>query len=517
MSVVAQGTLERWLGDWAVAAQECFPGFVPDRWQANGLRAIGSSRPLNRVAFKACAGPGKSAIMAIGAILAMLLRSRKDAYHVSYVLSITKDNLMANLWREITIWYGRSPVMQAVFELTASELRSREHPGEWWMRARSFAKDAIPEQQGEALSGLHGPYVTVWLDETGSMHPIMLKRAEQAMVGVRWGRVIQSGNPTDMTGALYRAAVEESGSWEVIDITGDPDNPDAWVHGARAMSKHRETDCGCAQDPRTCPCACPLCWARSEIAKNGRDNPWVQAYILGRFPPGGLNTLLGPDEVREAMRRNPTEHAYGWAQKRLGIDVARFGDDRSVIFPRQGVAAFQPAIMRHAQGSAASVLLGNRVLALKQSWGSEVELFDDTVGWAHGAVDYCRVNGGTPIPVDFGSTQTNDPKYYNRRAEMWMQMADWIRAGGAIPNIPELVQELCAPTYGFKAGKFIIEEKDAIKERLGYSPDLADALALTFAIPDQPATVAPDGMPVMRHAPQFAAAHYDPHARLKRR
>jgi phage terminase large subunit len=508
VSAPAEATLQRWLADWAVAAQECFPGFVPDRWQARTLRLIGKNVPLSRVALKACAGPGKSAVMAIGAMLSMLLMTRRDAFHVAYVLSITKDNLMANLWREITIWYGRSPVMQAVFELTASELRSWERPGEWWLRTRSFAKDAIPEAQGEALSGLHGPYVTVWLDETGSMHPVMLQRAEQAMVGVRWGRVVQAGNPTDMTGALYRGAVEQAGEWEVVEITGDPDDPEAWVHGARAQAKHTGTE----------TCGCPACWARKEIAKYGRDNPWVQSYILGKFPPGGLNTLIGPDEVRRAMALALPEHAYSWSQKRLGVDVARFGNDRSVIFPRQGQAAFQPVVMRHAQGSPASVILGNRVLDIKRTWGCEVELFDDTVGWAHGAVDYCRVNGGTPIPVDFGSKQTNDPRYANRRSEMWMGMVDWIRKGGALPNIPELVTELCAPTYGFVNGKWALEPKDQIKDRLGFSPDLADALALTFAIPDQPATILPDGVRLPSHGRQsFADATYDPHARLSRK
>lgn len=471
MTALAESVLERWIGDWSLAAEECFPGFVPDRWQSLGLRAIGSRKPLARVAFKACAGPGKSAVMAIASMLAMLLQSRKDAYHVSYVLSITKDNLTANLWREITIWYGRSPVMQAVFELTASELRSREHPGEWWMRTRSFAKDAIPEAQGESLSGLHGPYVTVWLDETGSMHPIMLKRAEQAMVGVRWGRIVQSGNPTDMTGALYRAVADDAASWEVIEITGDPDNPDAWVHGARAMAHHVEGD----------DCACPMCWARAEIRKHGRDNPWVQAYILGRFPPGGFNTLLSPDEVRDAMKRNPQKHEYEWAQKRLGIDVARMGGDRSVIFPRQGLMAHQPVVMRKQDTNA----IGARVLVAIHRWGSEAEFIDDTGHWGHGVVDNLIASGRPAQPVIF-SDPAQEPQYFNRRAEMWFRMAEWVKRGGCLPNLPELIPELTVPTYGYKQGKILMQDKEQIKKVLQSSPDLADALALTFAIPDQP-------------------------------
>jgi len=66
-------------------------------------------------------------------------------------------------------------------------------------------------------------------------------------------------------------------------------------------------------------------------------------------------------------------------------------------------------------------------------------------------------------------------------------MADWVKRGGSLPPIPELVQELTSPTYTFNQGKLQLEDKDQIKARIGRSPDLADALALTFALPDQPA------------------------------
>jgi phage terminase large subunit len=79
-----------------------------------------------------------------------------------------------------------------------------------------------------------------------------------------------------------------------------------------------------------------------------------------------------------------------------------------------------------------------------------------------------------------------DPRYYNKRAEMWFEMADWVKKGGALPNIPSLKRELTAPTYTFKKGKFLLEEKEQIKARLGFSPDMADALCLTFAVPDMP-------------------------------
>jgi hypothetical protein len=69
---------------------------------------------------------------------------------------------------------------------------------------------------------------------------------------------------------------------------------------------------------------------------------------------------------------------------------------------------------------------------------------------------------------------------------MWFAMADWVKGGGMLPPIPELVAEMTTPTYSFTNGKIILEDKDQVKKRLGRSPDLADALALTFAFPVAP-------------------------------
>lgn len=123
-------------------------------------------------------------------------------------------------------------------------------------------------------------------------------------------------------------------------------------------------------------------------------------------------------------------------------------------------------------------------------WGNvEREFFDDTVGWAHGAIDVMRAAGhATTLGVNFASTKTNDPRYYNMRSQCWMEMCEWIRRGGKLPRIPELKRELTSPTYTYQNGKFLLEPKDQIKERIGVSPDLADALALTFAEIEQPAS-----------------------------
>jgi len=92
---------------------------------------------------------------------------------------------------------------------------------------------------------------------------------------------------------------------------------------------------------------------------------------------------------------------------------------------------------------------------------------------------------------------------------MWFDMAEWVKTGGvALPELPELVSELTAPTYLFTGGRFQIEPKDQIKQRLGWSPDLGDALALTFAQPVAPKAAM--GMPGHGGGRGRAVTEYDP-------
>ena len=121
----------------------------------------------------------------------------------------------------------------------------------------------------------------------------------------------------------------------------------------------------------------------------------------------------------------------------------------------------------------------------KARWGSEMEFVDGTGGYGAGVVDALIQAGHTPQEIHF-SGEPVDKRYANKRAEMWFSMANWIKRGGSLPPMPEIVREFTAPTYTFKNGRFLLEPKEQIKKRMGFSPDVADALALTFAYPEMP-------------------------------
>lgn len=213
------------------------------------------------------------------------------------------------------------------------------------------------------------------------------------------------------------------------------------------------------------------------LRKEMSENEFRQEFLCD-FNAAADDALISIDDVRAAAARHYTEKDYAFAPVILGVDVARFGSDATVIFRRQGLAAFPPIVIRKTD----NMLVADRIAREIQEQRPQSVFID--AGQGQGVIDRLHQMGHAVIEVPFGSTATRYDRYANRRMEMWANMRDWIRDGGAIPPDPILQADLCAPTYGFTAkGLQILEAKDKIKDRIGRSTDLADALALTFAVP----------------------------------
>jgi len=455
-------SLARWKRDPVNFAWENFR-FVPDQWQETALRAFGDP-DQQRIALQACVGVGKTSVLAICAWQFLSTHVGGDQYPMVAVMSATSDNLRSNLWKELAVWRDRSDLLRAQFEMTAQRISQRDHPDTWFLGARTFAKTADLEAQGRTLSGLHARYIAYFIDESGDISPSVLRAAEQGLSNCEIGKIMQAGNPTSHEGMLYLAAKEQPDLWRIIQITSDPDDP------------KRSTRVG-------------LEWARQQIAKYGRANPWVMATILGKFPPTSINALLGPDEVRESMARELRPDQYSFAQRRLGIDIARFGDDATVLFPRQGLAAFNPVELRGQD----STQVAARIMEAKRKWNWEMGFIDATGGHAGGVIDALALGRQPLFEVNF-SGRAMDPRYFNLRSELHFLGAEWVKGGGALPNVPELAREAAAPTYWFEKGKLRVVEKDQIKTLLGRSPDFYDSFLTTFAIPDMPTQIGEAGL-----------------------
>lgn len=454
----ASGQIRRWRLDPVSFVREVFQT-EPDEWQKDALALLGGEpNPRRRLAMKACTGPGKSAVLAWVGWHRLLCFGRKGEHPKGAALSFTADNLKDNLWAELSKWQARSPLLLSAFTWTKERIYANDHPETWFLSARSFAQKADDEAIGRALSGLHSQFPFILLDETGDMPLAVGKAAQQIFTGNPVDALIaQAGNPTSITGLLYDSCTVAAALWDIITITADPDDP---KRTPRVSAEH----------------------AQEMIDTHGRDNPWVMATILGLFPPGGFNSLLTHEEVMAAMTRHVRESEYEAAARVLGVDVAREGDDRSVIFPRQGLAAFKPQVLRNA-----NTIYGAAQVDKKWTeWEADGVFIDNTGGFGGGWIDQLQVLNRQPIGIHFAGKAT-DYRYANIRAEMWWKLAEWVKGGGAIPHIPEMIAELTTPTYSFKGDQLLMEPKEQVKKRLGRSPDYADALALTFAYPVQAA------------------------------
>lgn len=439
----------------------------PDAWQADALQTLSGSemKPRRRLVMKSCTGAGKSSLLAWVGWHRLLCFAEKGEHPKGAAISGEgANNLRDNLFAELSKWRERSPLLKAAFTWTAERIYATDFKETWFLSARSYAKDADSDSIGRSLSGLHSKYPFILFDEIGDA-PIQLgQKAEQIFTGgVKDGLIACAGNPTSTTGLLYNLCTLERSRWDMITITSDPDDP---KRTPRVDIEH----------------------ARQQIAMYGRSNPWVRATILGEFPDTGFNSLLSVQEVETAMNRHLTIDQYEFAQKRIGVDVARQGLDSTVLFPRQGLVAYKPVVLRNASATDVAA----RIAESKAKWGSELELVDGTGGYGAGVVDVLRQAGHSPIEVQFAGSPT-DPRYFNKRSEIHFKLAEWVKRGGKLPKDPELVRELTTPTYSFQGGKFRLEEKEQIKKRLGFSVDKADALACTFAMPELPTKLGKHG------------------------
>lgn len=477
MSSKAISNIKKWLADPVSFVVDNFK-VQPDDWQIDVLIAFNKNQRIGMLASK---GVGKTTILSwlCWYFLATRLHPKIAA------TSISADNLSDGLWAEMSKWQQKSDFLKSQFEWTKTRIFLKDYPETWWMSARTWPKGASNDQQANTLAGLHADNIMFVLDESGGIPSSVMAAAEAALANDMGhgtdAKLVQAGNPTHLSGPLYAAWGKERRLWHITEINSDPDNP--------------------KRSPRV-----SIQWAKDQIEKFGRDNPWVLVNVFGRFPPSSLNVLLGYEEVEEAMKRKLFADDYQLSQKRLGIDVARFGDDSTIIFPRQGLQAHRWVTMRNARNHEIS----SRIILAKFRWNSEMEYVDGTGGFGAGVVDNLVQKGHNPQEIHF-SGKADDPKYFNKRAEMWFRMAGWIKRGGSLPQDDQLLRELTAPEYYFKGDKLILEDKDIIKEKLGFSPDIADALALTFADEERPTGLGELGiLNRVEEARGQATTDYDP-------
>lgn len=429
-------------------------GANPDPWQVRVLRAA-AVEP--RVAMKACKGPGKSTVLAW--LIWWFLDTRPYANVLA--LSITGDNLKDGLWKELAKWYERPEAesLRQAFEINSERIFHRRSPKTWWCSARSFPKSADKEQQAATLAGLHAEHVMIVLDEVSDYPPGVMPAAEAifAVEGAE-AKILAAGNPTRQAGPLWDIETRDAKRWWRVSITGRPGDPNR-------APRISET------------------WAQQQIDDFGEDNPWVKTNVLGEFPDVASNKLLGPDDVVKAEARNVRAEVIEQEPKIFGVDVARMGGARSVLYMRQGAVAWKPAIWRGLKTDE----LVERIAALIVKHRPDA-VFVDMGSFGAAIVDHLqRLGFDMVFGIDFAG-KPSKPMFANKRAEIWWNMSHAVQKWLSLPRgNGVLAGELCAPEFEYRerGGKtqFYLESKEELEARGIPSPDEADALALTFSRP----------------------------------
>ena len=246
----------------------------------------------------------------------------------------------------------------------------------------------------------------------------------------------------------------------------------------------------------------------NEVTRLKRDmseTSFAREYLCD-FSAQGDDQLIALADTEDAAKRVYQADHVKLSPVILGIDPARFGDDRSVVFRRQGRQAFKPVVYRGID----NMELATRVANLIEEHNPDAVFCD--AGAGSGVIDRLRQLKYDVIEIPFGGKAMKPDQYINRRSEMWWLMKQWVEEGGAIPNDIALKQELATPIYWYdNVGRRVLESKDQIKKRLqgAGSPDLADALALTFALPV--AKKQPEDIYIKRRKQATQKTDYDPY------
>ena len=456
-------TIFRWKQDPVAFVRECLKA-QPDPWQIDALNDYAAHQ---RIAMCASKGVGKSTVLAWVVWHFMATRYKP----LVACTSISADNLRDGLWAELARWQQVSPLLSRAFELSKERIIAlgKDELGNelgltWYCSARNWSKTADMYQQSNTLAGLHAENLLFVVDEAGAIPDAVVAAAEAGLATVGGDkRLVLAGNPTNLDGPLYRACMRDAALWRITRISSAPDDP------KRSTRVKIE-------------------WAQEQIRIYGRDNPWVLVNVFGQFPPSSMNSLVGPAEVEAAFTRAMTLNSQDSFAILIGVDVARFGDDRTVIVVRQGRAMRGPPIILRG---ADTVEVAGRVAKLAAELRADAVFVDATGGHGVGVIDILRQAHLRVLEVHF-SGSPNDPTFFNKRSEIWWLAADWVKQA-SLPLLPDIVREFCEPTYSLQGGKLRLEEKEQIKSRLGYSPDIVDALACTFSMPIMP-TERPDPM-----------------------
>ena len=325
--------------------------------------------------------------------------------------------------------------------------------------------EQLPPEQlpPEKMSGISGPNILYLLDEaSGIPEPLF-----DAIEGNRAGgaRMVMFSNPTRTSGTFYEAFGSKRQFW----------------HRLRVSSAETPNVTHPHDPSKRIPGLATLDWLQEKKLEWGEGSPAYRVRVEGKFPDRGASSVIPLSLVDDAVeRREGTE--TDCHQLDIGVDVAHFGGDETVIFYRRGKYVFDPIVL----SSMDTVEVANRVLKLAREKvrGSDrrkPRVKVDSIGVGAGVADQLSRHHAdlSLVAVNVATKADDEDQYTNLRAQLWFGARDWLASGGTLPRDSKLEGELVAAEYSFDArGRYLVEKKDVMRSKLRRSPDRADAFAL---------------------------------------
>jgi hypothetical protein len=432
----------------------------PEPWQSEILQALGDGlhkgklEPDEALRFAVASGHGVGKSALVAWIVLWAMSTFTDCRGV--VTANTEGQLRTKTWPELAKWLALC-ANKDWFTYTATSLVSARagHDKTWRVDAITWS-----ENNTEAIAGLHnkGRRAFALFDEASAIPPSVWETIEGALTDAGtelfWTAF---GNPT-RSNTRFRecfAGGRFAHRW----------NPRQIDSRSVAMTNKRQIET----------------W----IKDYGEDSDFVRVRVRGIFPRAGTMQFIDSERIGDAVSR-PLE-ADPTAPLIMGVDIARHGEDQTVIRFRRGLDARSiPAIKLRIPDL---MEVASRVMEQVNAHNPDA-VFVDATGMGWGVADRlsqlgCSVAVGVNFAnkaerTDGGEAQA---RYANKRAEMWGFMKEWLRQG-CLPNDADLIADLGNVEYGYDAtDALLLERKDDMRRRGLASPDDGDALALTFAYP----------------------------------
>lgn len=415
-------------------------GVEPDPWQEEFLRVVANPKE-RRISVRSGHGVGKSTAVAMAAIWHLAWRVPGKVVMTAPTSAQLFDALFAEVKR---LCRDIKPPFHELFEVKGDRIELRGRAADSFISCRTSRAE-----QPEALAGVHSPHVLLIADEASGVPEAVFESAAGSMSG-HSATTILTGNPTRNTGLFYETHNRLSDQWRTMHVS-------------------------CIDSPRV-----SADFVEEMKLRYGENSPAYHVRVLGNFPPAEDDTVIPVHLLEYAMGNEVEidEHTTPiW-----GLDVARHGNDSSVLCKRQGPVVHP---LRTWQGLDLMQLVG----AVKVEYDTSpphrrpAEIIVDSIGLGAGVLDRLRELGLPARGLNVSERPSAVAIYQNLRAELWFKAKEWLENRDvSLPKDDQLYAEMAAPRYSFTAsGKILVESKDSMKKRGMKSPDRADAVCLSLA------------------------------------